>query len=84
MIPLFLLGGPFQCESNALAGFGRQCVIAGSGRQRPVQPADRSKEPAARLAAEQMHAEADALEPGQGTVLPVGNQTGYLKAGEHD
>ena len=51
MILLFILGGPFQGESNAFAGFEGQRVVAGSGRQRPVQPADRSTEPAARLAA---------------------------------
>jgi hypothetical protein len=84
MIPLFILGGPFQRESNAFAGFGQQHVVAGSGPQRPLQPADRSTEPAARLAAEEMHAEAGAVEPGHGTVLPVGNQTGCVAAGEHD
>jgi hypothetical protein len=31
-----------------------------------------------------MYAEVDAVEPGQGTVLPVGNQTGRVTAGEHD
>jgi hypothetical protein len=84
MILQFVLGSPREGESNAFAGLKRQRVVAGSGPQRPVQPTDRSTDPAARCAAQQMHAEAEAVEPGQGTVLPVGNQTGYVTAGQLD
>jgi hypothetical protein len=73
----------FECEANALAGLERKCSVFAGERQAPVQPVHGTAETATGAATEQMHAQAQALEPGQGTFETVGDEKGYVAAGKH-